>query len=321
MSKYILDGFTFIYLPFEKKGLFAGVGDPVERSLGKAETESLVYGPKISFTESLSTNIKVLRHNISNPNLVSDEIELGERVKQKVRIVYLNDIVDPELVTSIKDRLNNIDRDDIMDSSVLAQFLDDNPYSFFPQYLMSELPDRVIYSINNGKVAIFVDRSPTAVICPSTFFSFFETTEDVYLRWILSSVLRWLRMISMVLSILFTAIYVAAVKFHYEVIPSKLLVKFCQSREQIPFPPILEALLLEIMIDLLREAGARLPSKVAQSMGIVGGIVLGQAMVEAGLTSNILIIVVALSALSGSFVVTIATLETGSLKKKMQLRF
>ena len=208
-----------------------------------------------------------------------------------------------------------------MDSSVLAQFLDDNPYSFFPQYLMTELPDRVIYSINNGRVAIFVDRSPTAVICPSTFFSFFETTEDVYLRWILSTVLRWLRMIAMVLSIFFTAIYVAAVTFHYEVIPSRLLVTLGQSRAQIPFPPILEALLLEIMIDLLREAGARLPSKVAQSMGIVGGIVLGQAMVEAGLTSNILIIVVALSALSGSFVVTIATLETGSLKKKMQLRF
>jgi len=162
------------------------------------------------------------------------------------------------------------------------------------------LPDRLSLALLKGKVGVLLDRSPAAIYGPTTFFSFFESTEDVYMRWNMGSFLRMLRLVAIFLSVLLTPAYVAVLTYHYEVIPSPLLVSLGQSRSNVPFPPIFEALLLEFIIEMLREAGARLPTKVGQTMGIVGGIVIGQASVEAGFTSNILIIIIAISAL-GSF--------------------
>jgi spore germination protein len=296
----LLNGFVYIYLLKENKALLVNCADPIERSIEKAETESLVYGPKISFTESLTSNIKIIRQNLNNSNLCTDELEIGERVKKKLRIIYMKDLTDEDILKTLKQKLETITIDDISDSSVLAQCLEDNHYSFFPQFIMTELPDRFLYSILNGRVGILLDRSPVAIIGPANFFSFFESTEDIYLRWSLSTFIRFIRFVAMAGSLLFTAFYVAILTYHYELIPSKLLIVIGQSRSQVPFPPLLEAILMELLIELLREAGARLPSKVGQTMGIVGGIVIGQATVEAGLTSNILIIIVAFSAL-GAF--------------------
>jgi spore germination protein len=268
----LITGFAYLFFPSEQKGILVNIADTAERALEKAETESLVYGPKLCFMESLSTNIKIIRRNINDPNLCTEEIVVGSRVKQKVRIVYVHDIADTENVQTIRQRLHEIEIADIMDSSVLAQILDDNSHSLFPQYVMTELPDRFVYSITRGRIGILVDRSPISIICPSTFFSFFESTEDIYLRWSLSSALRLLRMFAMIFSVFFSSLYVAAVTFHYELIPSSLLISIGQSRAKVPFPPLLETLILEIMIELLREAGARLPSKVGQTMGIVGGL-------------------------------------------------
>ncbi|MCV9884205.1 spore germination protein [Metabacillus halosaccharovorans] len=296
----LLNGFVYIYLLEESKALLVNCANPIERTIEKAETESLVYGPKISFTESLSSNVRIIRQNINNSNLCTDELEIGERVKKQLRIIYIKDLTDEDLLNTLKQKLENIKTDNISDSSILAQCLEDNHYSFFPQFIMTELPDRFLYSILNGKVGILLDRSPVAIIGPANFFSFFESTEDIYLRWSLSTFIRFIRLLAMAGSLLLTAFYVAIITFHFELIPSRLLIIIGQSRSQVPFPPFLEALLMEILIELLREAGARLPSKVGQTMGIVGGIVIGQATVEAGLTSNILIIIVAFSAL-GAF--------------------
>ncbi|RTZ53138.1 spore germination protein [Bacillus sp. SAJ1] len=296
----LLNGFVYIYLLKENKALLVNCANPIERSIEKAETESLVYGPKISFTESLSSNIKIIRQNLNNSNLCTDELEIGEHVKKKLRIIYIKDLTDEDILKTLKQKLENITIDDISDSSVLAQCLEDNHYSFFPQFIMTELPDRFLYSILNGRVGILLDRSPVAIIGPASFFSFFESTEDIYLRWSLSTFIRFIRFLAMAGSLLFTAFYVAILTYHFELIPSKLLIVIGQSRSQVPFPPLLEAILMELLIELLREAGARLPSKVGQTMGIIGGIVIGQATVEAGLTSNILIIIVAFSAL-GAF--------------------
>jgi len=296
----LLNGFVYIYLLKESKALLVNCANPIERSIEKAETESLVYGPKISFTESLASNIKIIRQNLNNSNLCTDELEIGEHVKKQLRIIYIKDLTDEDVLKTLKHKLENIITDDISDSSVLAQCLEDNHYSFFPQFIMTELPDRFLYSILNGRVGILLDRSPVAIIGPANFFSFFESTEDIYLRWSLSTFIRYIRLLAMAGSLLFTAFYVAIITYHFELIPSRLLIIIGQSRSLVPFPPFLEVLLMELLIELLREAGARLPSKVGQTMGIVGGIVIGQATVEAGLTSNILIIIVAFSAL-GSF--------------------
>ncbi len=296
----LLNGFAYIYFLEEKKGFMVNCANPIERSIEKAETESLVYGPKISFTESITSNVKIIRQNLKDNNLCTDEIKIGERVQKQVRIVYIKDIANDDTLQILKDRINQLKTENINDSSVLAQCLEDNHYSLLPQFILTELPDRFIYSILNGRIGVFIDGSPVAIIGPANFFSFFESTEDIYLRWSLSTFIRFIRLFAMVGSLFLTPIYVAAMTYHFELIPSKLLFIIGQSRSQVPFPPLLEALLLELLIELLREAGARLPSKVGQTMGIVGGIVIGQATVEAGLTSNILIIIVAFSAL-GAF--------------------
>src|SRR5690606_26392633 len=296
----LLDGFAYIYFLDEKKGFIVNCANPIERSIEKAETESLVYGPKISFTESLTSNVKIIRQNLKDNNLCTDEMKIGERVQKQVRIVYIKDIANDDTLQLLKDRISQLKTENIIDSSVLAQCLEDNHYSLFPHFILTELPDRFIYSILNGRIGVLIDGSPVGIIGPANFFSFFESTEDIYLRWSLSTFIRLIRIFAMLGSLFLTAIYVATMTDHFELIPSKLLIIIGQSRSQVPFPPLLEALLLEILIELLREAGARLPSKVGQTMGIVGGIVIGQATVEAGLTSNILIIIVAFSAL-GAF--------------------
>ncbi|MCL6573103.1 MAG: spore germination protein [Bacillus sp. (in: Bacteria)] len=296
----LIEGKTYIYIDGEPYGILANIGKTVERSLEKAETESLVYGPKISFTESLIGNLNIIRSNLKDPKLCMEDISIGKRVRTPGKLVYLKDIADEENVNTFRQRILDLEYDYIPDTTVLGQLIEDNSWTVFPQIMSSELPDRISQSLMSGRVAVLMDRSPAAIYGPTPFFSFFESTEDVYMRWNMALFLRMLRLTAIFLSVLLSPAYVAVLTFHYEVIPSALLISLGQSRANVPFPPVLEALLLEFVIELLREAGARLPTKVGQTMGIVGGIVIGQAAVSAGFTSNILIIIIALSAL-GSF--------------------
>jgi hypothetical protein len=195
-------------------------------------------------------------------------------------------------------RLNDIEFDQVIDSSSLAQMVTDNTMSIFPQLINTERPERVAAVLAEGKVAFLADGSPEAVFGPTTLVEFFSSLEDYYLPWQIASAVRLLRFFAVAFSVMSTPIYVAVLTFHYELIPRDLLSMIIASRSNIPFPPIIEAIFLELTIELLREAGARLPTKVGQTIGIVGGIVIGQASVEAGLTSNILLIIVALAALA-----------------------
>ena len=213
-------------------------------------------------------------------------------------MIYLKTVANDQDIQTMRQRLQDLDVDMVEDAAVLAQYIEDSETNLFPQLETTELPDRFIFEINEGKVGVLVENSPTGILAPATIFSFLKSTEDLYMRWQTGSFLRLLRMIAIFLSIIITPLYVAIVSFHYGIIPTQLLVSIGKSRAAVPFPPLVEALLLEFLIELLREAGARLPTKVGQTMGIVGGIVIGQAAVDAGLTSNILIIVVAMSALA-----------------------
>ncbi|HZG74129.1 MAG TPA: spore germination protein [Chondromyces sp.] len=296
----LVTGKAFIYAEENPFGILADIYEPASRSLERAETESLVYGPKLSFTDSIQQNLNIVRATIDNTKLCVEEITVGTRVKTTTYLMYIADIADTEVVQTFRQRITDIDIDYVQDASVLAQLIEDNSLSVFPQLTTTELPDRFAQNLLNGRVGLLVDRSPIAITGPSTFLSFFSSTEDMYMRWNLGTSMRLLRLLGIFISVLLTPAYVAVITFHYEVIPSPLLTSIGQSRAKVPFPPIFEALLLEFFIELLREAGARLPTKVGQTMGIVGGIVIGQAAVEAGFTSNILIIIIAISAL-GSF--------------------
>ncbi|MFC4323566.1 spore germination protein [Litchfieldia salsa] len=268
------------------------------RSVSVPEVEFSVLGPKEAFVESLETNINLIRKRLPIEQLRVKEITVGKLSKTKVAVLYVDHIVNKENVQTVLQRISDLDFDHINDSSYINQMIADNHLSPFPQLLSSERPDRVVSILVEGKVAVISDGSPHAIIGPTTLVEFFSAFEDYYLNWYISSFFRLVRFFAVTFSILVTPLYVAVLTYHYELIPEDLMSTLVTSRREVPLPPILEALFLELTIELLREAGARLPTKVGQTIGIVGGIVIGTASVEAGLTSNVLLIIVALAALA-----------------------
>ncbi len=299
IEKKLFNGYVMLFLDNDKS-LFAFIAaqKEVSRSVSAPEIEFSVVGPKEAFVESLGQNINMVRKRMPIKELVSEEFTLGSLSKTKISILHVEGITNDEIIQTVRQRIKNIEFDEIVDSSYIVQLISDNESSPFPQLLDTERPDRVAAILAEGKIAILVDGSPHALIGPTTLIEFFSSFEDYFLNWILSSFFRLIRVFGVAFSILITPIYVAALTYHYELIPKDLLGTLINSRRVVPFPPILEALFLEITIELLREAGARLPTKVGQTIGIVGGIVLGTASVEAGLTSNVLLIFIALAALA-----------------------
>ncbi|WP_226038248.1 spore germination protein [Aquibacillus saliphilus] len=294
----IISGSVGVYIENENEIVTFSILNNQQRPLEKPERESIVIGPQAAFSESLETNLNVVRASIKSNELVAEKFTIGSRLPTEVRLTYLKSLANDEDVQTMRQRLNDLVVDDIEDSSVLSQYLEDSSISIFPQFYLTERVDRFNYSISKGKIGVLSDGSPEGIVAPTTFFGFFESTEDVYFRWNIATFFRMLRFIAMFISFILTPIYVAVVTFHYEILPISLLETLGQSRSKVPFSPVLEVLFLELIIELLREAGARLPTKVGQTIGIVGGIVLGQAAVDAGLTSNVLIIVIAMSALA-----------------------
>ncbi|WP_209122540.1 spore germination protein [Alkalihalobacillus sp. BA299] len=295
----VLRGYILLQLLADKeKCMLIEASVNLERDVGVPEIEFTVTGPQESFIESLDTNINLIRKRLPLPNLQIKELEVGKITKSKVAILFIEGIADQENVKTMIQRIEDIEFDQILDSSMLNQMVSDSSLSIFPQFVNTERPDRVAGALTEGKVVILSAGSPESFFGPTTLIEFFSSLEDYYLPWHIASFVRILRFFSVAFSVLAAPIYVAVLTFHYELIPKDLLATIISSRSNIPFPPIIEALFLEFTIELLREAGARLPTKVGQTIGIVGGIVIGQASVEAGLTSNILLIIVALSALA-----------------------
>lgn len=278
------------------------VSGPEARSVQSSETETVIAGPHDAFVESASTNLSLIRRRLKSPHLKIRRYDVGEISKTTVYVLYVERIVNMQLVEDLEQRIQNIETDELNDGGKLTQFIEDNPASVFPQFLTTERPDVAVSKLAAGRVIVIVENSPTVISAPSAFFEFFSSPDDYYQRWALGTALRLMRFLALLITVTFTAMYVSVTTFHYEMIPEALLITLAESRNRVPFPPVYEALLMEIMIELLREAGARLPSKIGQTIGIVGGIVIGQAAVQAGLTSNVLIIAVASSAIA-SFVI------------------
>ncbi|WP_231885680.1 spore germination protein [Sporosarcina psychrophila] len=294
----MMDGTVLIHVEGYSQIVLANIPTNESRALSAPENESQVIGAQVGFTESLSTNISLIRRYIKNPNLCNEGLEVGKQSKTTIAMLYIKGVASDEMVNTLRQRIADLKVDSVLDSSILEQMIDDNSLSIFPQMLLTERPDKLCAELLNGKLGVIVDGSSLAIVCPHSFLEFFQSQEDQNLRWQIATFARLLRFSAVVLSVFLSPLYVAALTFHYEVIPQSLLVPLSESRALVPFPPLFEALLLELIIELLREAGVRLPSKVGQTIGIVGGIVIGTAAVQAGITSNILIIIVALGALA-----------------------
>ncbi|WP_420874745.1 spore germination protein [Paenibacillus apiarius] len=272
------------------------------RNVAEPNNEKIVEGSHEGFVESISINLQLVRKHIENRNLVVKRYKLGNETKIEAVIVYLQNLANPKLIEEVDLRIQNIDADNITSSEFIEEYIEDTSFSPFPQLLHTERPDRVIGNLLEGRVALLAEGSPTALIMPVTFFAFYQSPDDYSFRSVQGSFIRFIRLFSFAIAICLPAYYIAVVSFHYEVIPQDLLLPIKSSIEHIPYPPILEALFMELTIELLREAGIRLPGPVGQTIGIVGGLVIGDAVVKAGLVSNAMIIVVALTAIA-SFVV------------------
>ncbi|PGW31611.1 spore germination protein GerIA [Bacillus cereus] len=299
----VLKGHAIIQLnQKDQKCMLANIAIDNYRAPTPPLNESTVIGPQEGFVEDIDTNINLVRKRLPVLDLQTKEMIIGEFSKTKVIMMYLDNLAEKDNVDFLEESLRSLEYDQINDSAYIQELMGEK--SIFPLYINTERTDRVTKALIDGKIAIFVDGSPSVLLTPVSYFDFFISPEDYNVSWLYATFSRILRLIAVLFSICATPLYVATLNYHYELVPSDLLETLILSRAQVPFPPLIEALFLELAIDLLREAGARLPMKVGQTLGIVGGIVIGQASVQAGLTSNILLIIVALSALA-SFITPI----------------
>jgi len=268
------------------------------RSVTMPEIEFTVEGPKEAFVESLDVNLNLIRKRVPHSDLRIKELTVGSISKSRVAVVYIHGITNEQYLNTCIQRIEGVQFDQITDSTLLQQMIEDDSNSIFPQTIGTERPDYVAWAVSSGQICVLKDGSPTAVFAPVNLWLFFITYEDYYLPWIIASMLRLIRMFSVLFSVYASPLYVAVMTYHGQGISNVFLPTIISSRINVPFPPVVEVLIMELVIELLREAGARLPSKIGQTIGIVGGIVLGTAAVEAALTSNFLLIIVALSALA-----------------------
>ncbi|MFC7786461.1 spore germination protein [Rossellomorea sp. GCM10028870] len=295
----LMNGYMSIQLhPHDEECLLVNIANSKFRDVGIPTLESSALGPQVGFIEELDTNINLIRKRLPISELTVKEMKVGKLSRTKVAVLYVNGIADEENVNTIIQRINDIQYDHIQDSSYVSAMIEDNSNSLFPQSIATERADRVAAGLTEGKIIIAVDGSPNLIILPVTFMESFIAMEDYSYSWIISNFFRLLRFSAIFISSFVTPMYVAIMTYHYELIPARLLEPLVGSRATVPFPPFLEALFLEIMIEMVKEAGIRLPLKIGQSLGVVGGIVIGQAVVEAGLTSNVLLIIVGLGTLA-----------------------
>lgn len=313
----LLAGAAILLINGSKEALAIKSGKRESRSIEEPGTEAVVRGPREGFIESLNVNIALIRKKIKDTDLCVEKFVIGDKSKTDVSIVYIKSVANPKLIEEIRIRLKRIKIDAILESGYIEQFIEDNPYSVFPTISNSEKPDKVAAKILEGRAAILVDGTPFVLVVPMLFIESFQSVEDYYARPYLASVVRVIRFLSYIISTLGPAIYVALTVFHQELIPTQLLISIAEGREKVPFPAILEALLMMFTFDILREAGVRLPKPVGQTVGIVGALVLGQASVEAGLISPIMVIVVSATAIA-SFAVPAQT-DSGTILRYIYL--
>ncbi|MCJ8008406.1 spore germination protein [Lederbergia wuyishanensis] len=289
----ILKGELGILVENEAKALIADMKGSEQRSVEEPSTEVTIRGPKDGFTETLRVNTSLLRKRIRSTNLKLEALTIGKLSQTDVVIAYIEGIVSESLLQEVRKRLKRIEIDGILESEYIEEFIEDAPYSPFPQVENSERPDIVTANLLEGKVAIMVDNTPFALIVPMTFWSGLQAVEDYYERFIYTSFIRLIRYFMFNIAMYLPSIYVALTTYHPKLIPTTLLISIAAARENVPFPTIIEALMMELVFEGLREAGIRLPKAVGSAVSIVGALVIGQAAVQAGIVSAPTVIVVA----------------------------
>ena len=268
------------------------------RGIEEPTTQSVVRGPREGFSEDIAKNILIIKKRINNNSLRMINLNVGRVCKTKVAIMYIEGIAEKDIVNEVKKRIEKIKVDAVHDSSYIEELTKDDPYSVFPTYLSLEKSDSVSAALLQGKVAILVDGTPFVLTVPAVFFDFLQSSEDYYHHYIVASMMRIIRFITFYFVLLVPSAYVAITTYHQEILPTALLINIAAQREDVPFPVLFETFLMEFTFEILREAGIRIPRAIGAAISVVGGVVIGQVAVEAGIMSAAVVIVVSFTAIS-----------------------
>lgn len=299
-EKLLLRGDALLLIRGYRPVIVCNVRAAVGRSVTTAEVETTIMGPKQAFVEQLPTNIALIRQKLRTASLRIESKVLGSETNTPVAMLYLKDVVPKQVLEELEQRLNRVEISEVLDVSYLAELLSISPFSPFPQAIYTERPDKVVGNLLEGRVALLVDGSPEALVLPAAFSDLLQSPGDYYARSSLALLLRVLRVLAFVTASSAPALYVAVITFDYELLPTDLIIPIASARSGLPFTPVQEALLMLLLVDILQEGAIRLPARIGQTLGVVGGLVLGQAVVQANLVSPLLLIVVA-SSVIGSF--------------------
>ena len=293
----LLTGEAILFLDgFDKAVKIPDKGYP-SKGISNSESEKVVRGSNEALCESVKLNAALIRKRIRSSKVKAKQVKAGVRSNTNIYLMYIEDLASPYLLREIEERLNRFEIDGVLDSGVLEQLSEEKWYSPFPQFQTTERPDRAAMALLEGRVVVLSDNSPVGLLLPTDYNSFIKTADDYYNRWEIASFARMIRYVSSFFALALPGFYLAFTNFHTQILPTSLLLKFAEARAGVPFPAVVEVLLMELSFELLREAGVRLPGVMGNTIGIVGGLIIGQSAVEAGLVSPIVVIVIAFTAL------------------------
>lgn len=293
----ILQGQTLIFLEGSAHAMRVSLQKWRKRSIEESKSEDVVRGPREGFTENIKDNIVQVRRKIHDSNLIFENMKIGRQTKTSVAFCYIRGVADRKIIDEVRKRLQNIHTDVVLESAYLETYITDAPFSIFPTVGHTERPDTVAGKLLEGRIAIFCDGTPFVLTVPNLFVEYIQTPEDYYKSWLSTPLLRLIRLISLFASATTPAFYVTFLCFHQDVIPFQLLITIASASEGVPFPPIMECLILILTFELIREGGIRMPKSLGQAISIVGALIIGQAAVQAGLVSAPAVIVIAATAI------------------------
>ena len=299
-SNWLLSGNSLLFLDGFEEAIGLSTQAFKERTVKEPQTEQVIQGAREGFIESIGTNISLLRKRSRSTDLHIELMQIGEETATNVAYCYFKGIVNEDLTQEVRARLLRIKTDAIYGSGYLEQYIEDNYYSPFPQVQNTERPDKAVAAMLEGRVVLLVDGSPFALIVPAVFSQFYQTTEDYDTRFLMASMIRVIRLVALIFSLVFPSLYVSLISFNPEMIPTKFAVAVAGGRAGVPFPAIAEIFGLELIMEILREATIRLPQQIGGALSIVGVLVIGQAAVQAGFVSPITVVIVAMTTI-GSF--------------------
>lgn len=298
VEKAVYSGDAVILIDGLTEGIYIDTKGWEHRSVDKPAIEPSVRGSQSGFTETLTVNTALVRSKLRTADLITEIMTIGKRGHTRCAVMYLQSLANPVLVAEMRRRLEGINTDVVTDVGVLEQFIDDHPYIPFPTMLSTERPDRVPVHLAEGRIAVFLEGSPFAILAPADFFSLFHASDDYSFKMVSGSFMRLLRVFGALLAAILPAFYLAISYFHQEALPTDLALAIAGARERVPFPSLIEVLLMEFSFELIRESGSRIPGILGSTIGIVGAIIIGQAAVQANLVSPIVVIVIALTGLA-----------------------